>query len=213
VRDSSWHGRDGWFNGSPHAMQTGGFGDFAVSFDGNDDRAEVGNWDVVGENGDNGITLEVFAWRNSGSFDGRLISKADGRQGVNHWWMLSTIESGSRLRFRLKLDGATQILLGNNVNYPGEQWVYSVASYNGSTMRLFYNGSPDGEAPHTGTISTDGGKPIWIGSNPWDHYDTWDGLIGEVRVSNTARSPGWIRAQQRSLTGSFTTIEPELPNQ
>ncbi|HUU01789.1 MAG TPA: DUF2341 domain-containing protein [Myxococcota bacterium] len=212
VRDSSWRGRDGWFNGLPSTMQTGGFGDFAVSFDGDDDRAEVGNWDVVGGNGDNGITLEAFAWRDAGSLDGRLISKADGQQDGNHWWMLSTIDSGSRLRFRLKLGGVTQILLGNNVNYPDEQWVYSVASYDGTTMRLYFNGSPDGEAAHGGTISTDGGKPIWIGSNPWDHYDTWDGLIGEVRVSNTARSPGWIRAQQRSLTGSFATIELELPN-
>lgn len=213
ARDSTWHGRDGSLAGSPGTMQTGGFGDFALSLDGNDDRAEIGSWDVVGGNGDNGITIEAFAWHDAGSLDGRLVSKADGQQDSNHWWMLSTIDSGSRLRFRLKLDGTTRVLSGNNVNYPTEQWVYSVASYDGTTMRLYFNGSPDGEAAYGGTISTDGSKPIWIGSNPWDHYDTWDGLIGEVRVSNIARSPGWIRAQQRSLTGSFATIEAELPNQ
>lgn len=36
-----------------------------------------------------------------------------------------------------------------------------------------------------------------------------DGIIDEVRVSNTARSADWIRAQYLSQSGAYVTMEDE----
>ncbi len=140
----------------------------------------------------------------------RLISKADGGQDNDHWWMLSTVDSGSRLRFRLKLEGTTQLLFADNADLPSGDWFYAVGAYDGDGMQIYTDGSPNGSNSRSGTVSINGGIQAWIGSNPTDGFQTWDGFIGEVRISNIGRSPDWIAATWLTFSGTFVTIEDEI---
>ncbi len=124
--------------------------------------------------------------------------------------MLSAIDSGSRLRFRLKLEGTTRVLLADNADLPSEDWFYAVGAYDGQGMQIYTDGNPNGSNDRSGTISRSPGIQAWIGSNPNDGYETWNGFIGEVRISNIGRSSDWIAATWLTFSGTFVTIEDEI---
>jgi uncharacterized protein DUF2341/concanavalin A-like lectin/glucanase superfamily protein len=207
--DSSLPSYHGTYQNGVVLDRAGGFDDRAVEFDGDNDRVNLGGLDVDGARDDDGITIEVFAWNDLGN--SRLISKADGRQEDDHWWMLSASDNGTRLRFRLKLEGTTQVLYADNADLPIGDWFYAVGAYDGDGMQIYTDGSPNGSNSHTGTVSRNGGIQAWIGSNPTDGYETWNGFIGEVRISNIGRSPDWIAATWLTFSGTFVTIEDEIP--
>jgi hypothetical protein len=82
-----------------------------------------------------------------------------------------------------------------------DTWYHAAVTYDGSVIRLFLNGVEDAAAASTGTMvppwdSTGtpdrGGFVIGAGSSQTDR--TLDGVIDEVRISNTARSAAWIKA-------------------
>jgi hypothetical protein len=167
----------------------------ALDFDGVDDHVDVGAFDVPGG------ALTVAAWirprdlSNCSSSDCRILSKATSTAEADHWFMLSTIASGSSavLRFRLKTDGSTTTLIAGNGALPQDVWVHAAAVYDGSTMELFLDGVSVGSAAKSGSLSTDPSVGVWIGSNPpIASSKPWDGVIDEVRIYNRALTPGEI---------------------
>jgi biopolymer transport protein ExbB len=202
--DSTINQNHGTYQNGCVLGQSGEQGDLAVSFDGDDDYVDLGGLDIVGASGNNGITMEVYAWPNTATNEERLMSKSDGSAQGDHWWMLS-LSNGNRLRFRLKLNGNTQTLVASSGNVTVREWFYGVAAYAGNGMQLYFKGQSAGGNTRTGAISTDGGKIARIASNH-SEYLVWDGLISEVRVSNIGRTQAWIRAQNLSLTDSFVTF-------
>jgi hypothetical protein len=210
ARDSSRNGNHGTYDPSATLAQTGGFGDLAVRFDGSTTHVDLGGLDVAGARGPDGITLEAYAWPEGSLGDARLLSKADGASDSNHWWMLS-LNNGNRLRFRLKTDiGGTSTLIANSGDVAHETWLYGVATYEGTSMRLYLDGQQVDSEPKTGAVVTNAGKSAWIGSNPGG-YGFWRGFIGEVRLSSIGRSSDWIRGQARAFSGVFVTMtDPEI---
>ena len=190
--DASGHGRHGILvNG------TGWTSDPALDFDGGDDYVDVGTFDLTGE------SLTIAAWilsrnlANCSSSDCRILSKATSTAEADHWFMLSTIGSGSSamLRFRLKTDGVTTTLIAGNGGLPEDTWVHAAAVYDGSTMKLFLDGISVGSTPKSGNLSTNAGVSVWIGGNPPDAFaKPWDGLVDEVRIYDRALTVGEILA-------------------
>ena len=90
----------------------------AISFDGIDDYLNAGTMNISGS------AMTITAWINAqdlancASRDCRIISKAAGTADQDHWWMISTIASGSdtRLHFRLKANTTTHTLIANTGN-------------------------------------------------------------------------------------------------
>jgi hypothetical protein len=171
--------------------------DPALSFDGANDHVDVGTFDVTG----NALTLA--AWfhsrnlANCSSADCRILSKATGTAEQDHYFMLSTISSGSSavLRFRLRTNGTTTTLIAGSGALPEDTWVHAAAVYDGSTMELFLDGVPVGSTAKSGALSTNAGVGVWIGSNPPDASSKpWDGLIDEVRIYDRALTAGEILA-------------------
>ena len=159
----------------------------AIQFDGNNDFADTGNWDI------NSGKLTIAAWINADSFvgsyrDGRIVSKAVGAQTQDHNWMLSTIAQGSdtRLRFRLKTDGNTDTLIAGSGDLLPGQWYHVAAVYDGAMMRLFVDGTEVGSMPKSGPISDSATAPVWIGNNPVSQSQPFDGRIDDVRIYDTA---------------------------
>jgi|GEM_PF-3120513 len=202
--DSTINRNHGAYRNGCVLNQLGEHGDLAVSFDGDDDCVDLGGLDILGALGDNGITIETYAWANTAASEERLVSKSDGSGESNHWWMLS-LRNGNRLRFRLKLNGSTHTLVASSGDVSARDWFYSAAAYAGAGMQLYFKGQPVGGNTNTGTISTNASKIARIASNH-SEYQVWDGTISEVRISNIGRSQAWIRAQNLSLTDAFVTF-------
>ena len=162
----------------------------ALDFDGVDDYADIGTFDVSGS----GIT--IAAWVKADAFppaiDTRFISKANSITTSGTWWMLGQTNSGGdKLRFRLKAGGSTQTLIASSGDLPINTWFHAIATYDGSTMRLYKDGIEVGSVAKSGTINTDV-ISVNIGRNP-DGSNHMDGAIDEVRIYNRALSPDEIK--------------------
>ena len=88
-------------------------------------------------------------------------------------------------------DGAVQFVAGQSAD-PVGAWSYVALTYDGSTLRLFVNGTQVANRATAGTIEkTD--NPLWFGGNhPFGEY--FDGLIDEARVYDRALAEAEIRA-------------------
>lgn len=85
---------------------------------------------------------------------------------------------------------------------------YVVATYTGSEMRLYINGAETGSSSVSVTISTNNAN-LQIGRGAGGSYD-WDGLIDEVRISNTARSAAHVAASYHSETNDFVAFDSQV---
>lgn len=77
------------------------------------------------------------------------------------------------------------------------------------SMSLFVDGVA---APMTAVVDSmelgDGGGIFTIGSDYDGGTDTFIGFIDEVRISDNARTPGWIAAQNKSMKDTFAVFGP-----
>ncbi len=145
------------------------------------------------------ISANFFArdLSNCSSRDCRIISRATGIRSSDHDMMVSTIASGTqtRLRFRLKTDGATSTLIASSGEVPQNKWVHVAAVYDGATMRLYLDGADVGSMNKRGSITSTRDVPTWIGGNPLSATSRpWSGRIRDVRIYNGALTGDQIRA-------------------
>src|SRR4051812_5787016 len=95
---------------------------------------------------------------------------------------------------------------------PVAAWSHLAATYNGSTLALWVNGTQVASQAATGTIASNTG-PLRIGGNAiWGEY--FNGLIDEVRVYNRALSATEIQGDMdRSVTPDTTapTVTAKSP--
>lgn len=178
VVDSSLNENDGTL--VPEALRSsdGKFGN-AIRFNGLSGSVSLGNLDIPSD------TVTVSAWIFPESFatvDSRILSKANGVNEEDHYWMLSSINDGGiKARVRLKVeDGTTVTLVGGTVLELG-QWIHLAFTYDGSELRLYVNGVLDGSMPLTGAIGRNDEVPVAIGDQPQGNRSFY-GLIDEVRI-------------------------------
>ena len=104
-------------------------------------------------------------------------------------------------------DGGTGYIIvgGNNANYgtliPGS-WYHIVGVASGSTRRVYINGV--GGTTGSGVTWSLDANPVLIGagenSGPGTFPDEqFDGIIDEVRISNTVRSAAWIQTEYSNM--------------
>jgi hypothetical protein len=167
----------------------------ALRFDRDDDWVRIANTSNV--NFPNGVSVE--AWVKIPEFPPTpdhfaIVTKSLGTVGQGgtggfQFGINSTPYSG-RLHFYTK-DG---YVLSNSALSPN-QWYHVAATYNGSDVKFYINGSLDN------TASLGGGLPpvasdIAIGYNSAHFYNpglgpnAFEGTIDEVRISDTVRAPG-----------------------
>ena len=158
--------------------------DAAIEFDGEDDSVDIGNLDIVGEE----LTISArFRADNFDERDGRIVSKATGVKTQDHFWMVSTtyFHGTYRLRFRVKTDdGGTATLIANTELSPNT-WTHVVATYDGSTMKIYKDGVEDASMAKNGNLASDPSVSASIGRNPNDDVE-FDGAIDEVRLYKVA---------------------------
>lgn len=101
-------------------------------------------------------------------------------------------------------DGATNH--SGNDRVDDGSWHHVLATYDGSTKRLFVDGSQDFSRDYEEEMNRND-RPVSIGENNEQTGRWFHGEIDELRISSVPRPASWAVAQHRSMTDDgFVTI-------
>jgi hypothetical protein len=128
--------------------------------------------------------LTIAAWIRPDREDGgwMVVQKKDPEHGGGVYNF--DIQPG-RVSCSLRIAGggsSTEIATGTTPIAVGE-WQHIAATWDGETIRVYYNGQLEGEQPFPHALATSDGE-LWIGR----YYSAFDGDIDEVRIYNRALS-------------------------
>jgi len=173
---------------------------WALSFDGMDDYVQVADapaLDVTTQ-----VTLSVWFYSvgSVSGYPGLLQKDGSGSFGRYGLWAFD-----DRVEFCIYIDQGSQHCLDSVGTMPANSWTHIAGVYDGTSMRLYLNGSMDSEQPLTGAISTSD-LPLYIGSDPTESGAV-TGHLHEVCVWNIARSQSDI---QSDMNNRMMGSEPGL---
>jgi hypothetical protein len=119
--------------------------------------------------------------------------------------------SSNRPEAQVYVNGAVRAVDGT-AQVPAGSWTHLAATYDGTTLRLYVNGTQAGQLAVSGSILTST-QPVRIGGNNiWG--ERFNGLIDEVRIYNRALTAAQIQNDMvRSITPDVTppTVTAKTP--
>ncbi len=204
--------KDGTYKNNPQLAQTGAiYGDTnkAVHFDGMNDYVDLGKWDLSGNK------MTILCWFKADDFnieDLRFISKADGIQADNHYWMLGTARYGADpvLRMRLRTGSLTSTVNASTGKLQPGVWTMATATYDGLWMRLYKNSQLVGTGLKLGNITQNDDVPAWIGGNPDGASSRpFHGTIDEVAIFNRTLTASQIDSLNQARQASVELVKWE----
>lgn len=138
---------------------------------------------------DEGYTIEARIFTKGYVRSGILVDKYSGN-GRGREYRLSVNREGL-LRGWFSVDGtlANSRVLYSDSPVPKDEWVHVANTFDGQFMRLFIAGKMVAEQAMRGRPAQLGYQNIAIGGNNCcsGYYEVFNGLIDEVRISNTTR--------------------------
>jgi hypothetical protein len=195
--DATANDNDGTPQGGVTQDTTGKI-DGADDFDRNDDYVSVNNSSSLQLN----TALTITAWIKGDSWDADMYVNVIARKGEGNPnnYQFAIDESKATLFLD---DGDDGGIHGSTTLSTGI-WYYVAATWNGSTTAIYLNGDPDGSSGtyRTSPIGTDT-RALYIGGRS-GITDLFDGLIDEVRISNSARSADWIKTSYNNQSNPAT---------
>ncbi|MFW9897371.1 MAG: DUF2341 domain-containing protein, partial [Candidatus Thorarchaeota archaeon] len=194
IYDSASNNNSGTSIGNIDQMD--GIIDGSLNFYGANDYINCGN-DVSLDISEN-ITIEHWIKGNDFSNDPDTLTKGTYEESYSVW----ILNDG---RVTLELNNQT---FRSNTYLSTGVWNYIACTYDGSTRKIFINGTEDNSGSYSIPIEIVTGD-LTISSNPW----SFDGIIDEVRISNVVRSPYWLETQFNNQynPNSFYSIRTEQP--
>jgi len=182
AKDSSGHHHDGKLNGSAKWMpgRNGG----ALALDGKGSFVQIADksaFDLDGE-------LTIAGWINLHSVTAdwmAIVTKGDNA------WRFSTLNQESHLHFSVNRSEEKSFVNGS-ADLGFNKWHHVAAVYQGSAVRLYVDGQPDGESPWTGGIAKSDAE-VLVGENAEQPNRSFDGLIEDLRIYNCALSASEIK--------------------
>lgn len=183
VTDSSGSGNAGTISGATRST-AGRFGR-ALSFDGVNDSVAVPDADSLDLT--SGMTLEAWVYPTTGAgWRTAVLKEAPGY----FRYALYAGTTAKRPSGRVFV-GADQNADGTAA-LPTNTWSHLAATYDGTNLRLFVNGSPVATRPVSGPMASSA-NPLKIGGNSiWNEW--FKGRIDEVRVYDRALSQAEVQA-------------------
>ncbi len=193
--DSTSNGNDGAQNGNVEG--TGKIAD-GQDFDGTDDYIDIGN--VIGTG--NAVTLSAWVKHdNLTALIDRYVELGNDvvirHDGVN---------SVGELHFYVRTGGTVQSLRVSGALSNGV-WYHVAGTWDGTTQRVFLNGVEMASRVPGGSLGVFSGGHI----SDNDPTEVMDGIIDEVRISDTARSACWIGASYNNEVWPDKAVTP-TPN-
>ncbi|MFW9820120.1 MAG: LamG-like jellyroll fold domain-containing protein, partial [Candidatus Thorarchaeota archaeon] len=197
IYDSTSNNHDGTAQGSMISTdQIEGQIDGSLDFEGNDEYIDFGN--PIGLQITGSITVE--AWFNADYFGNTYLISKNGPSGQRCWDLsFDPINSTHGYAiYRYALNGDKHADDVGNVTVVINQWYHIVGVYNPSTYsRFFMNGQlVDENVTNIVSSQYDAPNNLRFGTRgdptPPNYFN---GTIDEVRISNIARSAGWIKTE------------------
>jgi hypothetical protein len=191
VNDSSPAKNNGTAVNGPTSTAAGRFGR-ALSFDGVNDRVDVP--DAASLDLSNAMTLEAWVRPTTNSGWRTALLKERGTNSLVYALYASNGAKPDTENFTSaeNIDTAPSALALNT-------WTHLASTYDGTTLRLFVNGTQVATKAVTGAMPNTA-NPLRIGGNAiWGEY--FSGLIDEVRVYNRALSAGEIGTDMNAAVG------------
>lgn len=158
-------------------------------FAGDDDWIEVPHSSSLVINGDQ---LSLSAWVKPIDLDGNdhgIIVKSDGTNNN----MYLGITANDKGNLRIYSEGGTKSVKGGT-DLQVNQWYYLCGYYNGAKARVYLNGFEDGSGNRNGNIISPISSLI-IGRKALGYNEYLNGIIDEVRISYSPRTPEWFETE------------------
>jgi len=141
----------------------------------------------------NGMTLEAWVKPNAGSGYRTAIVK---EQPGNLVYGLYDNNDTSRPEAQVTVGGTPRLLSGTAAVATTGVWTHLAATYDGTTLRLYVNGTQVSTLAIAGTILTSASQLKIGGNSIWGEWFT--GLIDEVRVYNRALTAAEIQTDMNT---------------
>ena len=204
IKDSTPNTNHGTPDGSMTSddLLDGKFGK-ALDFDGTDDYIDCGSDSSIDDIDTKTIEAVVYLDTFGEALYGRVIQKSN----VNaDGWGVSVAGGSGLNKFQFLQDwnnGSLSIWNSPTNSITTGTWYNLAITYNKTSSSnnpsIYIDGvsqtvSQTGTAP-AGTCDSDSANDLWIGARKNSGSDReFDGIIDEVRISDTIRSPAWIKA-------------------
>ena len=180
-------------------------------------KGEPGGWVEVPDAPSLDITDEItlMAWVCPTQFTSESL-----RMVVKTWipdtapWMVYGLyheaNTNGRPRFSISVNEQERATLAEHApQLPLDEWTHLAATYDGTQMKLYYNGELEAEMAATGKIDTND-VPLSIGRNNEGDKEHYIGLIDEVAIWNVALDESEIRQAMRGVLADTSVATPSV---
>ena len=152
-----------------------------------------------------GMTLEAWIYPTTVNSQWRDIIY----KGTDDYFLMATTSASSRPALAATFSGALSQIAGTT-NLPANTWTHVAGTYDGSSLRLYVNGTQVASKVQTGNITTSSAA-LTIGGDPLDGQ-YFRGRIDEVRVYRAALSQAEIQADMAAPLGGppDTTVPSQV---
>ena len=140
------------------------------------------------------MTLEAWIYPTSAMKGWRSVLLKEQANGLVY--ALQANSDANQPSLGIRIDGINQNLAGGPWLLRG-QWAHLAATYDGTTQRLYVNGSEVAHRRISGFIETSDGVLRIGGNSIWGEY--FKGYIDEVRIYNRALSSSEIQNDMNTL--------------
>ncbi len=196
--DSSIYGNDGTIVGDPEWVL--GWKNGALDFDGDGDYIDCGDDESL----EVGNEITVGVWVNLRTI---TISYMTVVAKGEYSWRLSTQATASAFHFGINYWQIANSSITPKGAVGANEWHHIAGTYDGATIRLYYDGELNNSLTSTAGIGTNEAN-VRIGTNPEAVDRYWDGLADEVRIYNRALTAEEINAEMIEPQYKATAPDP-----
>jgi len=172
----------------------------ANSFDGSNDYIKMGNW-LSDINSAGKITFEYY--ENTTSTNDQTLWSTNNLTGAN-----TLLISLRNLQYWDNNGNASHANLNSDYSDGNFHYIIAIIDTSASTRAYYEDGSSIGSGSFASGSSISNSSDMSLGKRSGDSYYV-NGLIDEVRVSDTVRSDAWIKASYNSNNNSLLAVGAE----
>jgi len=216
IYDSTSNDNDGTKKGANEPNQVDGLVGKAQDFDGNDDYIDLGN--TASMDWATQLTVEALIKTDVTNEVNMIISKYN-TVGSNREWYIRNNLQVLQVNIGDPNDGTFegQQSSDNNVITSTAVYYHVSFAFSANNVDIYVDGAEVASSTTIGAIPAslyNGAASLMLGLQNAGTSDWWKGLEDEVRISNIARSAGWIKATHYSLIDGLVSwgSEEEAPS-